>query len=218
MSARIFRTLVIVGLLCGLAWAAQGQNKSLVSVPAGTTVMPPKYAEDQPALDLKPEEQVAFLYVYGLWFLEQQCLDKDMGVGRLCALGELITGVKTPAGGVLGLSLTPVKDTNYRYEILIIGEDCVIQAVPRVKGLGGFATLGSPRRSSGDFWFSATGDMTRAVKLVDDVPLGHKVAMRAIASGKDVIEYGRVIGIAVQDAPEGSHVHTHCIKTKRWAS
>ena len=55
------------------------------------------------------------------------------------------------------------------------------------------------------------------VKLVEDVPLGHKVAMRDIARGKDVIEYGRVIGIAVQDAPRGSHVHTHCIKTKRWA-
>jgi (2R)-sulfolactate sulfo-lyase subunit alpha len=55
------------------------------------------------------------------------------------------------------------------------------------------------------------------VKLINDVPLGHKVAMRHIAKGKDVIEYGRVIGVAVQDAPEGSHVHTHSVKTKRWA-
>jgi (2R)-sulfolactate sulfo-lyase subunit alpha len=61
------------------------------------------------------------------------------------------------------------------------------------------------------------GQPVRAVTLVDDVPLGHKVAMRDIASGKDVIEYGRVIGVAVQDAPVGSHVHTHCLKTKRWA-
>jgi (2R)-sulfolactate sulfo-lyase subunit alpha len=61
------------------------------------------------------------------------------------------------------------------------------------------------------------GVPVRAVTLVSDVPLGHKVAMRHIAKGKDVIEYGRVIGVAVQDAPEGSHVHTHCVKTKRWA-
>lgn len=167
MSARTCRALVIVGLLVGLASAAQAQNPSAVSVPPGTTVMPPKYAEDQPALDLKPAEQVAFLYVYGLWFLEQQCLDKDSGAGRLCTLGELITGVKTPFGSVLGLSLTPVKDTNYRYEILIIGEDCVIQAVPRVKGIGGFAVIGAPRRSSGNFYYGATGDMTRAVKLIE---------------------------------------------------
>ena len=95
--------------------------------------MPPKYEEDQPALDLKPEAQVAFLYVYGLWFLEQQCLDRDMGVGRLCTLGELINGVKTSDGHVIGLSLTPVKDTNYRYEIMVIGSDCVIQASRAVK-------------------------------------------------------------------------------------
>jgi (2R)-sulfolactate sulfo-lyase subunit alpha len=61
------------------------------------------------------------------------------------------------------------------------------------------------------------GDPVRAVTLVNDVPLGHKVAMRDIPRGKDVIEYGRVIGIAVLDAPLGSHVHMHCIKTKRWA-
>jgi hypothetical protein len=167
VSARLYATLVIVGLLLGLSSVAQAQNKSLVSVPAGTTVMPPKYAEDQPALDLKSEEQVAFLYVYGLWFLEQECLDESSGAGRLCTLGELISGVKTPDGRVLGLSVTPVKDTNYRYEIMIIGSDCVIQAVPRVKGLGGFATLGSPRRSSGNFYYSTSADMTRAVKLIE---------------------------------------------------
>lgn len=61
------------------------------------------------------------------------------------------------------------------------------------------------------------GVPVRAVTLVNDVPLGHKVAMRHIANGKDVIEYGRAIGVAVQDAPEGCHVHTHSVKTKRWA-
>ena len=98
--------------------------------------MPPKYAEDQPALELKPAEQVAFLYVYGLWFMEQDCLDKDSGVGRLCTLRELITGVKTPDGQVIGLSVNPVKDTNYNYEIMIIGDSCVIKAVPARQGPG----------------------------------------------------------------------------------
>ncbi len=167
MSARLRRLLVIVGLLLGLASLAQAQNKSPVSVPAGTTIMPPKYAEDQPPLDLKPEEQVAFLYVYGLWFLEQASLDKDSGLGRLCTLGELIRGVQTPDGRVLGLSVTPVKDTNYRYEIMIIGGDCVIQAVPRLKGFGGFAMLGSPSRSLGSYWYSPSADMTQAVKLIE---------------------------------------------------
>ena len=146
MSARLCRTLFIVGLLLGLGTLALAQNKSLVSVPAGTKIMPPKYAEDQPP---------------------QASLEKDSGLGRLCTLGELIRGVQTPDGRVLGLSVTPVKDTNYRYEIMIIGNDCVIQAVPRLKGFGGFAMLGSPSRSLGSFYYSSSADMTQAVKLIE---------------------------------------------------
>ena len=56
------------------------------------------------------------------------------------------------------------------------------------------------------------------VTLIANVPLGHKVAMRDIGKGKDVIEYGRVIGVATQDASKGAHVHTHCLVTKRWTS
>jgi len=167
VSARLYRLLVVVGLLLGLASFAQAQNKSPVAVPEGTKVMPPKHAEDQPPLDLKAEEQGAFLYVYGLGFLEQDCLDTFMGgPGRLCTLGELIRGVPTPDGRVLGLSVTPVKDTNYTYEILIIGADCVIQAIPRVKGIGGFAAIGTPSRSP-SFYYTPNGDRAKGVKLIE---------------------------------------------------
>jgi (2R)-sulfolactate sulfo-lyase subunit alpha len=60
------------------------------------------------------------------------------------------------------------------------------------------------------------GQPVGTVKLVNDVPLGHKVAMRDIPAGKDVIKYNRVIGVATQAAPRGSHVHIHNLKTKRW--
>ncbi len=56
------------------------------------------------------------------------------------------------------------------------------------------------------------------IRVIEDVPLGHKVATRDIAQGKDVIEYGRAIGMATQAAPCGSHVHTHNLRTKRWQS
>ena len=168
MNARLCRAGLVACLLFTISSFAQAQASLPVPVPAGTTVFPPKYAEDQPALELKPAEQVAFLYVYGLWFMEQDCLDKDSGVGRLCTLRELITGVKTPYDQVIGLSVNPVKDTNYNYEIMIIGDSCLIRAVPRVKGLVGFATLGSPRRSSGSLYYSPDGaDMTRAVMLIE---------------------------------------------------
>ncbi len=60
------------------------------------------------------------------------------------------------------------------------------------------------------------GQPVRTIQLADNVPLGHKVAMRDLPAGKDVVEYGRVIGIATQTARRGSHVHTHNLKTKRW--
>lgn len=60
------------------------------------------------------------------------------------------------------------------------------------------------------------GQPVGKVKMLNDVPLGHKVAMKDIAAGKDVIKYNRVIGVATQAAPRGSHVHTHNLKTKRW--
>jgi (2R)-sulfolactate sulfo-lyase subunit alpha len=56
------------------------------------------------------------------------------------------------------------------------------------------------------------------VKMVGDVSLGHKVAMRDMAEGKDVIEYGRPIGRAVQAIACGAHVHTHNLRTKRWTA
>jgi (2R)-sulfolactate sulfo-lyase subunit alpha len=60
------------------------------------------------------------------------------------------------------------------------------------------------------------GKPVGTVTLVDDVPLGHKVAMKDIADGRDVVEYGRVIAVALRSALRGSHVHTHNIRTKRW--
>lgn len=52
--------------------------------------------------------------------------------------------------------------------------------------------------------------------MVQDVPLGHKVAMRDLAEGKQIIEYGRTIGKATQAITRGQHVHVHNLTTMRW--
>jgi len=52
---------------------------------------------------------------------------------------------------------------------------------------------------------------------VEDIPLGHKIAMRSLPSGKHIVEYGRPIGYATVDIPVGGHVHVHNIKSLRWA-
>ena len=49
-----------------------------------------------------------------------------------------------------------------------------------------------------------------------DVPIGHKVALRALSSGDTAIKYGEDIGKFVADVEQGGHVHVHNLKTKRW--
>jgi (2R)-sulfolactate sulfo-lyase subunit alpha len=49
-----------------------------------------------------------------------------------------------------------------------------------------------------------------------DVPIGHKVALKDLAVGDTVIKYGEDIGKVVAAISKGDHVHTHNLKTKRW--
>jgi (2R)-sulfolactate sulfo-lyase subunit alpha len=60
------------------------------------------------------------------------------------------------------------------------------------------------------------GQFVTTVVLTEQVPLGHKVAMRDMAEGKSVIEYGRPIGKATKAVKCGQHVHTQNLRTLRW--
>ena len=55
-----------------------------------------------------------------------------------------------------------------------------------------------------------------SVKAIDDIPLGHKVAMSDIADGDTIIKYGHDIGKAVAAISKGGHAHTQNVKTKKW--
>lgn len=50
----------------------------------------------------------------------------------------------------------------------------------------------------------------------DDVPIGHKIALKDLAEGDTAIKYGEDIGKFVAGVKRGKHVHTHNLKTKRW--
>lgn len=47
----------------------------------------------------------------------------------------------------------------------------------------------------------------------DEIPLGHKVAVRAIAQGEKVLKLGVPIGSAVRAIEPGEHVHVHNIRS-----
>ena len=61
------------------------------------------------------------------------------------------------------------------------------------------------------------GKAVGSVKLLHNVPLGHKAAMRDLPKDKSMIKYGRPVGKVVADIKRGGYVHTHNVKTLRWA-
>jgi len=59
-------------------------------------------------------------------------------------------------------------------------------------------------------------DKTLKVKAQQDIPIGHKLAIRALKDGDTVVKYGVDIGRVVAPIKVGEHAHVHNIKTKRW--
>jgi (2R)-sulfolactate sulfo-lyase subunit alpha len=49
-----------------------------------------------------------------------------------------------------------------------------------------------------------------------DIPIGHKIALKDLQVGDTVLKYGSDIGKVVQPIQVGQHAHVHNIKTKRW--
>ncbi len=61
-------------------------------------------------------------------------------------------------------------------------------------------------------------DQDKEVEFVaaNDIPIGHKLAIRPLKQGDTVMKYGVDIGIVLEDIGMGEHAHVHNIKTKRW--
>ena len=59
-------------------------------------------------------------------------------------------------------------------------------------------------------------DRTIELEARQDIPIGHKVALRDMAVGDTVVKYGIDMGRVVAAIKQGEHAHVHNIKTKRW--
>ena len=51
--------------------------------------------------------------------------------------------------------------------------------------------------------------------VLGDVPYGHKLAVKDIRKGEDIIKYGEAIGIATANIVKGEYVHVHNLDSKR---
>jgi len=54
------------------------------------------------------------------------------------------------------------------------------------------------------------------VQAQQDIPIGHKVALKDMVDGDTVWKYGIDMGKVVAPIKTGQHAHVHNIKTKRW--
>ena len=62
---------------------------------------------------------------------------------------------------------------------------------------------------------SPDGSVLMRPETLGDVPFGHKIALKPLARGEDVIKYGEVIGVASTIIEVGEWLHTHNVESVR---
>lgn len=55
----------------------------------------------------------------------------------------------------------------------------------------------------------------KVVRILQDIPFGHKFAIRKIERGEEILKYGEVIAKATAKIEEGAHVHVHNVESLR---
>tara|TARA_Y100000590_G_scaffold460968_1_gene621508 strand:+ start:424 stop:711 length:288 start_codon:yes stop_codon:yes gene_type:complete len=59
-------------------------------------------------------------------------------------------------------------------------------------------------------------DKTVKITAINEIPLGHKIALKNFEIGDTILKYGHDIGKVVAPIKKGDHVHVHNVKTKKW--
>ena len=59
-------------------------------------------------------------------------------------------------------------------------------------------------------------DKTVKIQSINNIPLGHKIALKDFKQGDTILKYGHDIGKVVASIKKGDHVHVHNVKTKKW--
>lgn len=59
-------------------------------------------------------------------------------------------------------------------------------------------------------------DVLIDIKINQDIPIGHKIAIKDLNNDDTVIKYGVDIGRTISQIKVGDHLHVHNVKTKRW--
>ena len=59
-------------------------------------------------------------------------------------------------------------------------------------------------------------DKSVQIQSINEILLGHKIAMVNLNVDDTILKYGHDIGKVVKSIKKGEHVHVHNVKTKKW--
>ncbi len=50
----------------------------------------------------------------------------------------------------------------------------------------------------------------------EEIPASHKIALRDIPAGEEIIKYGETVAVSTRAIKRGEWVHTHNLESRRW--
>jgi altronate dehydratase len=62
---------------------------------------------------------------------------------------------------------------------------------------------------------SPDGNVILKPKVIESIPFGHKLAIKPIKKGENIVKYGEIIGVATQPVKAGAWVNTHNLGSAR---
>ncbi len=72
--------------------------------------------------------------------------------------------------------------------------------------------------SSGTLIHFFVGGFEQSIQLLQDIPLGHKFAIRDISPSASILKYAESIGVSTTLILAGQHVHIHNMESQRGRS
>jgi len=60
---------------------------------------------------------------------------------------------------------------------------------------------------------SPDGEVLMRPQMTEEVSFGHKIALKSLGKGDEVVKYGEVIGVASSSIGVGVWVHTHNVES-----
>lgn len=62
----------------------------------------------------------------------------------------------------------------------------------------------------------ATAKRIEGFPALEEIPVSHKIALRDISLGEEIIKYGETVAVSSRQIKKGEWVHTHNLASHRW--